>query len=152
MHKLPKRNPQVLKSCFQVSTPRGSSREFLHQSYELLPSNHLVVVHYLGNENAANNFPHGNVKHTTREHVRTCPSVLKSLDVKCGESSTSKIYKSLITKLPAVSHMPVLQPRNSKQVENVRVKKLQDQRISHDALYNLHELAVDMPTGVVLFT
>ena len=44
--------------------------------------------------------------------------------------------------------MPVLQPRNSKQVKNIRSKQLQKQRLSHDALYNLHELAVDLPDFV----
>jgi len=41
--------------------------------------------------------------------------------------------------------MSVLQPRNDKQVKNVRTKQLQRQCISHDALYNLQEMAVDMP-------
>ena len=41
--------------------------------------------------------------------------------------------------------MTVLQPRNDKQVENIRTKQLQKHHISHDALYNLHEMAVDMP-------
>ena len=77
--------------------------------------------------------------------VRTCPSVLNELETKCSTSTTSKVYKSSIANLPPVSHIPVLQPRNSKQVENVRVKYLYSQRISHDALYNLHELAIDMP-------
>ena len=44
--------------------------------------------------------------------------------------------------------MPVLQPWNSTQVKNIRSKQLQKQRLSHDALYNLHELAVDLPDFV----
>ena len=44
--------------------------------------------------------------------------------------------------------MPVLQPRNSTQVENVRGKILRRQSISNNALYNLHELAVDVPSFV----
>ena len=59
--------------------------------------------------------------------------------------TTSKIYKSAITNIPPSTHMTVLQPRNDKQVENIRTKQLQKHRISHDALYNLHEMAVDMP-------
>ena len=35
-------------------------------------------------------------------------------------------------------------PRNTKQVKNARSKMLERQRLSHDALYNLHELATDM--------
>ena len=41
--------------------------------------------------------------------------------------------------------MTVLQPQNDKQGENIRTKQLQKHRISHDELYNLHEMAVDMP-------
>ncbi len=94
-------------------------------------------------------FSHGNTKHNMeRRFVRTCPSVLKDLESKCTTSSTSKVYKSEITKLPPPAHIPVLQPRNSKQVENIRYKQLLKQRISHDALYNLHELAADLPDFV----
>ena len=73
------------------------------------------------------------------------PSVLKDLTTECTRSTTSKVYKSAITNLPPTSHISVLQPRNSKQVENIRMKQLQNQRISHDGLYHLHELAIDMP-------
>ena len=41
-----------------------------------------------------------------------------------------------------------MQPQNSQQVENIRNKKLREQRITHDALYNLHEIATDMPDFV----
>ena len=46
----------------------------------------------------------------------------------------SNIYKSEITQPVSTSYLSVLQPQNSKQVENIRLKKLQKQRISHDAL------------------
>ena len=52
---------------------------------------------------------------------------------------------SAISNISPLTHMSVLQPRNDKQVENIRTKELQKHRISHDALYNLHEMAVDMP-------
>lgn len=104
----------------------------------------------MGKENAAINFPHGNVKLHEMEHIRTCPSVLKKLNNMCVQSYTSKEYKSLITKLPFTSHVPVLQPRNSKQVENVCLRKLLEQLISQVTLYNLHELAIDMPSFIHL--
>ena len=148
VHNLPKRDPTVQKSYFQISTPHGPSQDFVRHSYELIPSNHFTLIQYLGDDSTASNFPHGNTKNHTRHHVRTCPSVLKELENRCALSSTSKVYKACITKLPPVSHIPVLQPRNSTQVENVRRKILRRQRISHDALYNLHELAVDMPSFI----
>ena len=51
-------------------------------------------------------------------------------------------------KIPPASHIPILQPRNSKQVENIRFKQLQSQRLSRDALYNLYEMAIDLPDPV----
>lgn len=109
------------------------------------PPNNFILIQYLGDEKVAINFPHGNKRHDNRDHIRTCPSVLNELETQCSTSTTSKVYKSSIANLPPVTHIPVLQPRNSKQVENLRVKYLQSQRISCDALYNLHELAIDMP-------
>ena len=35
-------------------------------------------------------------------------------------------------------------PRNVKQIQNARAQKRQKFRLSHDALYNLHELAYDL--------
>lgn len=39
---------------------------------------------------------------------------------------------------------PVLLPRNLKQVKNLQAKDRQSIRLSHDALYNVHELAYDL--------
>ncbi len=134
------------KSYFHVANPKGPSSEFVQHAYELVPSTNCVLVHYLGDEKAAVDYPHGNRKHNERNHIRTCPSVLDELAQQTAMSSTSKVYKSSVTKLPPqASHIHVLQPRNLKQVENTRMKQLKKQRVSHDALYNLHKLAIDMP-------
>ena len=85
---------------------------------------------------------------TGRPHIRTCPSVLKSLQDACKHTTTATAYKSHVTKVPPATHMPVLQPQNSKQLKNIRSKQLQKQCLSHDVLYNLHELAVDLPDFV----
>ena len=77
-------------------------------------------------------FAHGNAtRNQEQKYVRTCPSVLKKLENRCTNEATYKVYKSEITKIPPASHIPVLQPRNSKQVENIRFKQLQSQRLSH---------------------
>ena len=108
-----------------------------------------VLIHYIGDEKEVVDFPHGNASNQTgRPHIRTCPSVLKSLQEACKHTTTAKAYKSHVTKVPPPTHMPVLQPQNSKQVQNITSKQLQKQRLSHDALYNLHELAVDLPDFV----
>ena len=87
-------------------------------------------------------------KHLTRPHIRTCPSVLQSLEKQCKHTTTAKVYRSHIAQVPPPTHTSVLQPRNKKQVKNARSKMLERQRLSHDSLYNLHELATDMPDFV----
>lgn len=146
MRKLPKRDPVLKKSYFQAHMSKGVSANFTHHAYELLhEQNGVVLVHYLGNENVAEQFPHGNSKHHDRSFVRTCPSVLKKLENRCISNTTAQVYKSEVSDFSSTQYLPVLNPRNSKQVENVRYKQLQQQRISHDALYNIHELAFDCP-------
>ena len=151
VRQLPKKDPKVKKSYFQISTPNGPSSAFMKHAYQLLTpsSSKVVLIHYIGDENAAVNFHHGNsAKHITRPHIRTCPSVLRSLEKECTHTTTAKVYRSHITQVPPPTHASVLQPRNKKQVKNVRHKMLERQRLSHDSLYNLHELATDMPDFV----
>ena len=88
-----------------------------------------------------------NTTQTGNTH-RTCQSVLCSIKNECAVSSTAKVYRRSITNKTPTSHLSVLQARNSQQVENRRNKKLREQRISHDSLYNLHEIALDMPEFV----
>ena len=147
MRKLPRKDPLVKKSYFQTLTSNGPSADFSRQAYELVDkADGTILVHYMGDEKAAEGFSHGNSKHCERMHVRTCPSVLRTLDEKCLSNATAKVYKSEITSgVPPASHISVLHPRNSKQVENIRFKQMQKRRISHDALYNVHELALDLP-------
>lgn len=146
VRKIPRKDPVLKKSYFQMLTNKGPSADFSRHSYELMDkADSVVLVHYLGNERAAEEFSHGNSKLNERVHVRTCPSVLRRLDDKCKTDTTAKVYKSEITQVPPASHVSVLCPRNSKQVENIRFKQMQKRRISHDALYNMHELALDLP-------
>ena len=149
VRKLPKREPVIKKTYFVADTPNGPCHEFMKHSYKLIPSNGYVLIHYLGNETATCEFAHGNSKHhLDRQYTRTCPSVLPSIENECTLSTTAKVYRKNITNQTPTSHLPVLQARNSQQVENIRNKKLKEQRISHDSLYNLHEIALDMPEFV----
>ena len=83
--------------------------------------------------------------------MQTCPSLIRTLDIQCSNSTTSHVYRHSITdttkSIPS-THIPVLTPQNSQQVENVRNKKLKEKRISNDSLYNLHEIAIDIPSFV----
>ena len=113
---LPKKSPKVKKTYFQVDTPKGELSEFCRHAYELMPYNNFVLIHCLGDKSAATDFPYGNRKHDSQKHVRTCPSVLSDLKAQCYSATTSKVYKLSIPKLPPTPHIPVLQPRDSKQV------------------------------------
>ena len=142
---LPKKMPRVKKSYFYIDSVNGPSLDFRRHAYELDPPNNLVLIHYLGDENAAVDFPDGSQQNENRNYVQTCPPLLGHITTECSRSTMSKIYKSTLTNLPSKSHISVLLPRNSKQVENVTMKQLRNMRISHDAMYNLHELATDKP-------
>ena len=99
----------------------------------------------MGDERAAVPFVHGNATHSERAHIRTCPSVLRSIENECNHATPATVYRKLVTAVPPPMHMPVKQPRDTKQAKNIRSKLLEKHRLSHDALYNLHELASDMP-------
>ena len=98
----------------------------MHISSESLATTSYLFTTYVGEENIARDFVHGNAKHNRESlYVRTCPSVLRNLEKKCITDLTSKVYKSEVMKGPPATHRPVLQPRNSKQVENIRYKQLE---------------------------
>ena len=102
--------------------------------YNSSVSNNRVIIHYKGDNSVANDL---------NAHVRTCPSVLRELEG--TEVPPSVAYKKRISNsvLSSENHC-VLLPRNSKQVKNLQSRFRQRLRITHDALYNLHELAYDM--------
>ena len=148
--KLPSKHPTVKKTYFICDTADGPCSDFKKHSYELLSPNGFTLIHYIGDERVASDFSHGNSK-SCRKFVRTCPSVMCTLDIQCSKSTTSNVYRHSITNtsksIPS-THIPVLEPRNSQQVENVRNRKSKEKRISNDSLYNLHEIAIDIPSFV----
>ena len=101
-----------------------------------------VLIHYVGDESVAVDFPHGNSKSGNHIYRRTCPSTLNQL-VSIPDLP-SNVYKKVVSscssQLPS-SHLP----RNTRQVINLQQKERQKVRLSsHDALYNVHELAYDL--------
>ena len=112
-------------------------------------SKDVVLIHYLGDDNYAVNFPHGNSsEESQRPYSRTCLSVMKSLKEGCKYSTATNVYRKHVTEVPPETHLAVLQPRNTRQVKNIRSMVQRQQRLSHDGLYNLHELALDLPDFV----
>lgn len=58
--------------------------------------------------------------------------------------SPTNVYKKMVSGPCCSSDLqPVLIPRNVKQIHNAQASQRQQFRLSHDALYNLHEMAYD---------
>ena len=59
--------------------------------------------------------------------------------------TTGNMYKNAISRSNCPpGHQPILVPRNLKQIQNLQHRVRQKSRLSHDAIYNLHELAYDL--------
>ena len=132
-------------------TGKGVQKEFKRYAYTISDrASNLTLIHYKGDDSIVNENP----------HVRTCGSVLRELEN--STQSPSVVYKKNIVDcsstmlspvlLPRVQRSPVLLPsiatRNRKQVSNCQHLRRQAFRLSHDALYNLHELLYDIPDFV----
>ena len=111
---LPKHNPQVKKSYFQTDTPNGLSKQFTKHAYQLITpadANNLALIHYIGNESHAIDFPHGNTsQESEKAHVRTCPSVLDSLQESYQHDTAAVVYRNHVTNNPSSTHLAILQP------------------------------------------
>ena len=119
---------------------------FKRSSYSLLDDTKnecLTLIHYTGDHTTANKFPHGNSKSKVKKaYIRTCPSVLQA----AGEVQDvpSNVYKKMVAEADCANyHQPVLVPRDTTQI-NVQARNRQLFRLTHDALYNLHEIAYDL--------
>jgi len=102
-----------------------------------------VLITYTGDHTVAAQFAHGNAKKTTRNYVRTQPHVLQA--VKNASGTAKSIYQTMVaTAANSTDTTPVTAaPRNAEQVRNTQKRERNKQRLSRDALYNLHEFAYD---------
>ena len=118
-------------------TGKGVQKEFKRYAYTISDrASNLTLIHYKGDDSIVNENP----------HVRTCGSVLRELEN--STQSPSVVYKKKIVDCSSTMLSPVLLPRNRKQVSNCQHLRRQAFRLSHDALYNLHELSYDIPDFV----
>ncbi len=68
-----------------------------------------------------------------------------SVSVKRNRASFAVAFSYLVAMSDcALEHQPVLIPRNRKQVANMQGLQRKKIRLTHDALYNLHELSYDL--------
>ena len=76
--RLPTHNPVIKKCYFHAGQKnKKKSKDFEKQAFVSLVDPSKVVVQYLGDENVAEEFPHGNSKKNTKPFFRTRPSLLK---------------------------------------------------------------------------
>ena len=100
LHHYPGKKPRVRKSYHLIDTPNGPSKDFQHHAYQLPDNKDITVIHYLGNEDLASNFPYCNAKHSTFTYVHTCPSYVKTLEKKCETTRGMWYTRSSTTILP----------------------------------------------------
>ena len=146
MKDIPSSNPVFTKRYYLNVTTDGKSSKFRRHSYiPLSKKENYVLIHYMGDSSTAVQFSHGNCKNKGSQQkpfIRTCPSVLNAM--KKTTDSPANVYKKLVSGPCCSSDLQsVLVPRNVKQVHNAQASLRQKFRLSHDALYNLHEMAYD---------
>lgn len=136
----------MCKIHFSIVLPSGRDLRFKRHAYFTLDAQqkrgNTVLLHYVGNESIIVDYPHGNAKHN-HNYYRTCPSVLS--DLSSIHDLPSNVYKNSVASSNCLTeYQSHLVPRNSRQIINLQKKERQKLRLSHDALYNLHELAYDL--------
>ena len=139
--KLPRNNPLVKRMYFNVDTPHGQSKNFQRNAYQLLSNPLLTLIHYHGDEDVAVDFPHRGST-SDKIHIRTSSSYLSKCKELVKSNQANVVYKKEVS---SGSGDLVSMPRNMKQLRNLRFEHLSNCRISQDALYNLHEIAYDIP-------
>ena len=98
-----------------------------------------TLIHYQGDSSLASR---------SKPHVRTCPSILRKLEK--DDRSPAVVYKRNVSKAneSSLEYHTVCLPRNVKQVANMQSIHRQKVRLSHDGLYNLHELSYNIDNYV----
>ena len=147
---IPSKDPKVKKYYFIAVTPGGNNSGFQKIVFYLPENQDLFLIQYIGDDSLAVDQPHGNTSaEAAKPYIRTCPSVLKEIKSSDPAECPSKFYKRVISMLQCHSTLtPVLNPRNIKQVVNHKTIERQRFRVSHDELYNIHEIAYDL-TGFI---
>ena len=145
---IPKQNPKIRKVYFVCVLPSGNDKRFKRYAYFSVDTSiDLIILHYGGDESIVIDFPHGN-SHHCQPYYHTCPSVLEKL--KNSVDCPGNVYKKAVASNNSpVNYESTMKPRNSKQIANLQQNERSKSRLTHDALYNLHELAYDLRPFVI---
>ena len=143
---LPRTKKLYRKSTFYITTESGPDSKFRKEVYQPLERS-ITIVHYIGNEALSVSHAHGNTRQQAKLFFRTKPSVFKSIESKVELKAPHKVYNELITQ-STTSHEAVSKPRNVKQIQNRKAKVDNEQRLSHDAILNTHDIAYEEPNYI----
>ena len=138
----------IVKKVYSINVnDKGKNPSFRRTTYTLLDDDkneHCTLIHYTGDHTTATQFPHGNSKlKRNKPYIRTCPSVLQRASE--IQDVPSNVYKKMVAEGDCTNyHQPVLIPRDTTQIKNIQARNRQKFRLTHDALYNLHELTYDL--------
>ena len=109
---IPKRNPVIKKVYFIAVTPSGHNKLFkqnvIFNTQEDIEV--ILIIHYIGDQSVACDFPHGNAKSSQNYH-RTLPSVLKRLSSEHDKPGT--VYSNAVanSSICSTQHQPSVIPR-----------------------------------------
>ena len=142
-HHLPDDNPCIYKSY----TALDLKYSFKRHAWWLDSHPSIVLVHYMGNHKTYIPAPHGNAKHTDKEFVPTAPSLINDIKTNDQGSHMKTYKKQLQNKIPP-AYYPVFHPRNYKQVANSQINSRNENRPSHDDIYNLNVLAYHLDGSI----
>ena len=134
---------------FAAITPSGDTdRSFQRHAFYCMegqtPQLFPVLVHYVGDHSNSTDFPHGNSKPgSISSFTRTCPSVLA--EPSASNDLPSNVYKKTVwnTRCESPELQASCMPHNKRQITNIQYRQRRKFRLTHDVLYNLHELAFD---------
>ncbi|XP_065896214.1 uncharacterized protein [Dysidea avara] len=143
---LPASEHKVKKYYFNIAKADNShSNKFQRIAYHLLDNPGVVLIQYIGSHLEAEDLPHGNSVSDSKPYIRSCPSVIQQIKDSDPSEFPSTFYKKSLSAVscPSASN-PSLQLRNRRQVVNHKALECQKLRLSHDELYNIHEIAYDL--------
>ncbi|XP_047124770.1 uncharacterized protein LOC124807179 [Hydra vulgaris] len=136
-----KTNNGIKRKYFRILVAQDTvSDVFVRRAHYHADYANSVLISYIGDEAKAVQFPYGNATRCNRDFIRTQPGVINQIKESTG--SVQKVYKDIILSNTADINITAV-PRNMEQVSNTLKSTRNQQRLSRDSLYNLHELAYD---------
>ena len=147
---LPRKSPKLKKTYFSIDTPCGPSLKFQKHSYPLIESqSNAILVHYIGDESEAVDFPHRSAHKTVQPFFRTLPSYMNACAKMVEVAKANIVYKKEIGEMKSGDLKKIATPRNVQQLRNLRFKALSDNGKVPDGLSNLHALAYECETNFI---